>query len=254
MHTHTDTYCVRHEACPKCRELGNDRSGNNLGVYSDGHTYCFRCGHGSRRKNLTQPSNPPTTQIVLPNDITQEFPNEAKQWLEQYSLSRLDIQTHHIMWSDKWSRIIFPYFDSTGLLAWQGRYIPHGKNQIELNGKAPAKWFSQGKIHEILHPINVTKDVAILVEDIVSAIKVSKYVGAIPIFGSTISAKHFLRIKHLVHTVGIWLDPDMKAKSIKLASLANILGLKTHIILSDKDPKEESNEIIQSSTKILDHL
>lgn len=36
---------VSRERCPKCAELGNDRSGDNLAVYSDGHVHCFSCGY-----------------------------------------------------------------------------------------------------------------------------------------------------------------------------------------------------------------
>ena len=36
-----DSHVIRKEACPECRSIGNDRSGDNLAVYSDGHTYCF---------------------------------------------------------------------------------------------------------------------------------------------------------------------------------------------------------------------
>lgn len=31
--------------CPSCRESGEDKSGDNLAVYDDGHGYCFKCGH-----------------------------------------------------------------------------------------------------------------------------------------------------------------------------------------------------------------
>ena len=30
--------------CPKCRENGEDRSGDNLARYDDGHSYCYKCG------------------------------------------------------------------------------------------------------------------------------------------------------------------------------------------------------------------
>ena len=33
------------EACPKCRETGNDTKGDNLHVYEDGATHCFACNH-----------------------------------------------------------------------------------------------------------------------------------------------------------------------------------------------------------------
>lgn len=36
---------VTKQACPACRKAGNDRSGNNLVVYDDGHKYCFACAH-----------------------------------------------------------------------------------------------------------------------------------------------------------------------------------------------------------------
>lgn len=31
------------EACPQCRKIGRDRTGNNLAIYDDGHSYCFSC-------------------------------------------------------------------------------------------------------------------------------------------------------------------------------------------------------------------
>jgi len=240
----SDSHVIRKEACPACRKLGHDKSGDNLAVYSDGHTYCFRCGNGTGRKSITTSTKQNSTTIVLPSDVTTELPIEARDWLRQYQLARLDLLKNHVMWSDKWSRIVFPYFNENELLAWQGRYIPCGKNQVEINGKAPAKWFSQGKIHEIIHPINIKHRHATLVEDIISAIKISHVCGAIPIFGSSVSTKQILRLKTILDTLTIWLDPDMRSKSIKLAQTCNILGIKTNVIFSDKDPKDHTYEKI----------
>jgi len=36
---------VRKEPCPKCREMGGDKSGDNLVIYEDESAYCFACGH-----------------------------------------------------------------------------------------------------------------------------------------------------------------------------------------------------------------
>ena len=38
-----ESYKVGTEPCPKCRDMGNDNSGDNLAVYSDNHKYCFAC-------------------------------------------------------------------------------------------------------------------------------------------------------------------------------------------------------------------
>jgi len=232
----SDSHVIRKEACPECRRLGNDKSGDNLAVYSDLHCYCYRCGYTTGRKSFTRHDPPQSQRIVLPADVTTELPFEARAWLEQYQLARLDLNRNHVMWSEKWSRIIFPYFNETELLAWQGRYVGTDKTK--------AKWFSQGKIHEIIHPVQVTKRKAILVEDIVSAIKVSRQRGAIPIFGSSVSAKQILRLKTVVDEVWYWLDPDMRTKSVKMAKLSNLLGLPAHVIFSDKDPKEHDHESI----------
>jgi len=43
--TDEESWKVSEEPCPKCREMGNDRSGDNLAVYSDGHKFCFACKH-----------------------------------------------------------------------------------------------------------------------------------------------------------------------------------------------------------------
>ena len=233
-----DSHVIRKETCPECRKLGNDRSGDNLAVYSDGHCYCYRCGYRTGRRTFTQQTNETRTstngkEIVLPSDVTTELPFEAKDWLKQYQLTRLDTNRNHIMWSEKWSRIIFPYFNEVELLAWQGRYVGEDKSK--------AKWFSQGKIHEIIHPIKVVTRKAILVEDIVSAIKLSNHMGAIPLFGSSLSTQQILRLRTVVNEVWLWLDPDMRNKSVKFAHVCNLLGLTAHVIFSDKDPKEHDH-------------
>jgi len=234
----SESTVIRKEACPECRKIGNDKSGDNLAVYSDGHTYCYRCGYHSGRKTFTRPVERHETTIVLPADVTTELPFEARAWLGQYSLARLDLNQNHVMWSPHWSRIIFPYFNETELLAWQGRYVGEDKSK--------AKWFSQGKIHEIIHPIKVHSREAVLVEDIVSAIKVSRIKGAIPIFGSSISTQQILRLKTIVDRVWYWMDPDMRAKSVKMVHMSNLLGLDARTIFSDKDPKEHDHETIRT--------
>lgn len=244
-----NTHFIRHEQCPECRRLGNDRKGNNLGVYSDGSVYCFKCGYSTGRKLTLKQSPKPESTIVLPADITTELPAEACGYLGKYSISRLDVQKHHIMWSEYWRRLIFPYFDSTGLLAWQGRLFGDETNvkAVDQNGKQfLGKWYSKGKIHEIIHPIKVIQREAVLVEDILSAIRVSSILGAIPIFGSSISTKQWCRLKTVVDRVYLWLDPDMRTKSLTMASVGNLVGIETHIIFSSKDPKDHTHDDISN--------
>lgn len=242
----TDSHVVRKERCPECAKLGNDRSGDNLAIYNDGHTYCYRCGYGNRRtKIILDNEQPICTDLTLPSDVDTNLPYEAKEWLRQYELSRLDLQSNNVLWSESMSRIIFPYWNETGLIAWQGRYVKTTKEtEMEIPLKKQAKWYSQGKIHEILHPIKVNNRQAVLVEDIISGIKVSKFCGAIPIFGSSVSIKQLLRIKLICDKVMIWLDPDMRKKSLSIAKMCELHGLTATVIFTNKDPKEHTYDEI----------
>lgn len=42
---------VKNIPCPKCRENGNDRSGDNLAIYSNGNSWCWSC-HYFESSNL----------------------------------------------------------------------------------------------------------------------------------------------------------------------------------------------------------
>jgi len=49
----SDSVVVARERCRKCATEGMDRKGDNLARYSDGHGYCFSCGH-YERGNMTE--------------------------------------------------------------------------------------------------------------------------------------------------------------------------------------------------------
>lgn len=248
------SHLISREQCPQCAMLGADRSKDNLAIYSDGHKHCYACGYYvpadgiSRFKGkLIEVSNSPAP-INLPSDVSTDFPHNALSWLHKYEFTHNEIMKNHIMWSDYWSRVIFPFFDETGLIAWQGRYIPNGNNNVALNGKAPAKWFSQGKIHDIIIPLGIKNRSAILVENIISAHLVSRVGhGAIPLFGSNTNIKHLLRLSKLVDTIYVWLDPDKRSESVKIASMGKLLGLNSSVIWTDKKPHQYSKEEIQNA-------
>ena len=69
--SHNPSTFVEHKPCPACRETGGDRAGDNLSVYSDGHGYCFTCGHYEKIvKNLTF------------SDVTSEYFNMEKNSMQ----------------------------------------------------------------------------------------------------------------------------------------------------------------------------
>jgi twinkle protein len=45
LNTKPTSKLIERTACPRCREEGHDNHGDNLARYSDGHSYCYRCGY-----------------------------------------------------------------------------------------------------------------------------------------------------------------------------------------------------------------
>lgn len=245
-----DSHLIKMDQCPTCAKKGKDRGKNNLGIYSDGHQWCFSCGYYlptnpiQRIKTQVQDVEPVYKGITLPADFGNEIPKDAYEWLKQYDIPDTTIKRRLIGWSESWQRLIFPYFIEGELVAWQGRYF--GNDPIRQKRQ---KWFSQGPLENILYVLGVKTTTLCLVEDIVSAIKLCPYVQTSPLFGSVISAKRFSRLSKFYTDVIIWLDPDKYKEAIKFANLGRTFGLNCRVILSDKDPKEHTIDEIKEYLK-----
>lgn len=234
----SESHLVSQEQCPKCKELGKDRNGDNLAVYSDGHKWCYSCGYhvsasGVAKIQAAMGAGTITSakSIGLPEDVEFQLPEKCWTWLRQYSISKGDVIRHKVMWSESWKRLIFPYFDTTGLLAWQGRYFGDDPKK--------GKWFSQGDLKNILHICGPAKgSTLVLVEDIVSAIRVGHLMPCMPVFGSHVSVRTLLRIAQFYEKTVIWLDKDKQIDSVKFSNNARLCNLQSTSVITEKDPKE----------------
>ena len=261
---------IKNTACPKCREQGKDKHGDNMAIYSDGSSHCWSCGHFDLgdsvvnrfldKRNSIIPD--PYTGVNLPEDSDTNYHQKALDWFYQYELNKQDIYNNGILWSGKESRLMFPYWHDGVLLGWQGRYF----------GVDPTKkkWYSQGKLEKVAHVLyngrgfipdnglapTISERVGhgmndatrlVITEDVVSAIKVSKCgVYAMPIFGTNIKSR-WPQIRTLNYQeVILFLDPDMYTKMIKESRVGVLNGIKTTCVLSTKDPKEHSIQEIQN--------
>ena len=64
-------------ACPACREQGKDNSGDNLVHYSDGHAFCFACGHYERGDGESNYAPPKPTSFKVRRGEIRELPHRA---------------------------------------------------------------------------------------------------------------------------------------------------------------------------------
>lgn len=228
--------------CPACAEQGKDRAGDNLGVYSDGHTYCFSCSSttGSTLPEKLRNKQKEIKPIPsLPEDTNIQLSLEATNWLLQYFPTTQDFPLCY--WSEQERKLIFPIMDAKHqyMLAWQYRYF--GKNP-----KHP-KWIGCGIHDSLFHITGKGGNSLVLVEDLLSGVKVG-HTGTttLTLFGSNISLKRLAKIKTLGYIeVIIWLDWDKRDYAIKAAQLAQSIGLQARVIHTQKDPKSYSYQEIE---------
>ncbi len=236
------SHCIRHEQCPECAKLGNDRNGDNLAIYADGSEYCFSCGYYRKASGVQtfRKAAPKTDRrIQLPHDSTPDLPTRALEYLDQYALTDHECKLNHLLWSEYWNRLIFPYFDDAlELNAWQGR-------SFDINSKA--KWFSQGDLVDFIYLRgNKQSKTVVLTEDIISAIKVARinHLATSPLFGSHVSTKRLLRLNKFYDRIYVWLDYDKMKYSLEVSKTARTLGIDCQSIITEKDPKEYNTKEI----------
>ena len=244
---------LKHEPCPACGPL-QDGSGNNLAVYTDGHKWCFACGFyvpttgipnldelrehfKNRRKNDGVACN-------LPDDFTHTIPEEPLRWLRKYQISDDEIQKNKFGWSPTFGRLIFPVHDSYGnLLMYQGRWFP-----TEMEKKLQAK---RSRFHTVGRPEKVDAyfgdaggggDTIIVVEDVVSAVKVARICPSIPLFGSELSLDRIIRMAGRFLNLIIWLDHDKATYQAKCEIKARPYFKNVSGMYTTYDPKEFSTE------------
>jgi len=227
--------------CPKCREKGKDHAGDNLAVYSDGHSYCYSCGFYTG-SNLTKLKQPLKKNVIfeLPEDLDSTLVGEPLQWLKKY-YSIPDIP-NNIYWSESTQKLYFLIYIDNKLVAYQYRYFGD-------NPKHP-KWVSTGVNDNLLYIQGAPSQTLVLVEDIISMDKVSKVQQCLCLFGSNITNNRLANLFLFNYKkIIIWLDPDKDRESINFFTTCLHIGFDCQTIFTAKDPKdysiEEIKEILQ---------
>lgn len=252
-----ESYLLHQERCPNCAKHGRDHSGDNLGVYSDGHSYCYSCSYyrsGSAIVRFIKKESYERMErhaVFLPSDAGIDYPQRALDWVGQYELDRNDLLANNSVWSESKERLYFPVYGDQGLLAFQGRYIPDGLRQNN-NEDVPKKWWGKGDFRNVFALFGKPGRSLVLVEDVVSAVKLSRLTQSMWLSGNAIGKDRWIRLFKLIPRglqAIIWLDPDMRTHALKEARLGASYGINTKVIYSDKDPKEHTYAEIKEILK-----
>lgn len=233
-----------HEPCPQCG------SKDNLGVWLDGHKFCFGCRYWESAPKLQVKPKILPKQGFIPiddywNDTVDHLPEEALIWLRKYGITDSEIFVNGIIYHPGRRSIVFPLGSS------KTRCYRHiGDSQgipkaITRGTKTHNFWY---------HSHHSYPGRGVFVEDCVSAIKVARHVDAYACLGSDVPGDAIYKAIETYKTIGIWLDRDMATKSLKTALTWSSKNCPVYCIVTERDPKEyddtEIKDILQSA-KIL---
>jgi len=134
--------------------------------------------------------------------------------------------------------LVMPIFDTyQNLLMWQARYFGSER-------RCPKYWTKGNR--GCFHILGNESPTITLVEDLVSAVKVSRHGTCMPIFGSEISNEVATVLSSRFLNLNIWLDKDKLDYANGRCRSLQLLFDRVRVINTEVDPKETSDSDIRS--------
>jgi hypothetical protein len=233
-----------HEPCPKCG------SRDNLGVWDDGHKFCFGCRYwepspdtleslGKKVQGMENNYNVASSGIDT-SGFTHSIPSKPLAWLRKYGISDSEIAHFGICWNAPKDTLVFPVHEGETIVLTNERYFgsdPKHPKYVTYGHKNRKHLF-------ITHPSN--KDCLVLVEDAISAIKVARYCSSLPLFGATLPDNALYWASEHFKSIRVWLDMDKASQSLLEAAKASQFIPDSRSIITSLDPKEYSMNELKS--------
>jgi hypothetical protein len=241
--------------------------------YDGWYYHCHRCmaagfiSDGNRSPStvmkaidkLKEPTNQIIANISLPSDFTpmkgkrkDNVPWAAYHWLWGNKLIEDDFKKFNIGWSNIYQRIIFPCYATayllpsesraTKLLGWIGRE-PFYSSKKTRPANIPKYLTKRAEGLKWLHyhvPTKSSENI-VLVEDCVSAIRVSNATRwhGLAMLTTHIPARLLISLKNM--NVWVWLDADAMSQAVKRTASLRALGLNAKFVHTLRDPKHYDN-------------
>lgn len=257
---------INHDNCPAGRDTRR-----RLGIKrtDDGYiAHCFNCGHRgytvaslghykaakragkSGGSKAVLGSGGSTPSRGLPEDCvgdTEQWPPRARAWVFKYGLNGDDIAKYRLGYSELNQRVVLPIYRGGELDGYQLRKIEDDDMRPKYMTEAykkPLFWVSS----EVL-----SSKPLVIVEDILSGIRVSKICNSVALLTATASRDV---IDWLVSTNAseyvIFLDNDNRTVRKAQLALKNRLEVfaPTRIVTADKDPKEHTEGELRCLLKL----
>lgn len=213
---------IGHEPCPKCG------SKDNLARYSDGSSWCFGCGSLEKANRIPTESRAETRP---PPQLVKEIPKKFLAYYAKFDISPEDVEHYFEYWPSQ-DRVVYTVGEF-----WEARSVDKSPKTLSYGPKP---------FHMLR---NMDRQDVCIVEDIVSAIKVSKVCTAMPLFGSALKSEYLQKLLKQGQKLYIWLDADKIETAFKMAQKVGNAGRKATVVFTQHDPKVYSTEEIEGYLK-----
>jgi len=184
----------------------------------------------------------------LPEDVGFNYSKEALDWLAQYEVPHQMLVDNEVMWSESKKWLIFPIHSQSS----DGKedlvfYTARNFNPDRENQKEP-KWISYGSLGDHIPIIgrgNTDKTI-VIVEDIISALRVGEHAACVPLFGTYFQPLMIQRLARYYEDFILWLDYDAFQKALNNSKNIQVYApnCEAYIIRTEYDPKLHSSEEI----------
>lgn len=214
--------------------------------------YCHHC-HGRGvlkvsnsyvKRALKPPVLPPAKVYTLPYDslpATSKWPVEANTWLARGGVSVDLADRKGIVYSPKFDRVCIP-------VVFNGTYQGYTARRLKDNGTP--KYINRTNTPDtFIYSCPAGGDTVVLVEDILSCIRVGEQMSAVALQGTSVSDTLLAYLtKHYTSFI-VWLDNDNRQVKLNQAALARTLSLygSVRLLKTDRDPKEMTDEQIKQA-------
>lgn len=216
--------------------------------------HCHRCKEGGVRdlsgkspaekaafiRSLDVKPVKTVADMQLPHDYTRDIPPEGLLYLYRRGLKDSEIKRWKIGYSPRYDRIIFPVYDGHKLVFYEGRTL----GKIDKDNPKYMKVYQSNARDTYFVARTIFSSEVVVVEDIVSAIRVSRVVDAYALLSTHVLDSLILQLCQKYDRIYLWLDPDKRSKCVGLMRRYQALSIPVHLIFSDKDPKFYSDEEI----------
>lgn len=208
--------------------------------HDDTHdAYCFSCKYSRPIGDLPKISRVEVAEDSVPykglpvDYEVNHMPAIYREWLHTYDL--YDACVNLCGWSESLQRVVFPIYWEGQVKAYQARSLDKQPKWIGNSSTQP--WGKKFPYIVCVTGSRKRQDL-VIVEDILSAIKIGKYFNVVALLGTSIHPKlrDFLSVRF--KNTHIWLDNDT-AGIESATKIKYVFGMsnKTRIITSERDPK-----------------